>query len=531
MGIKSRYSNIYFWFSLSVLSNVLNIGLIILITKAITLVEYYGVFLFLCLFSFFLLLYFTTNYFSSEKVNEYFSGLAALLRIELQRSVTNMKYEEMFSGDSGSAKVLLTRDVGNVESALKDFLEIANSIFISFSLIIYMSLFYTEQVIVLIIGISIILPIIFVIINNSKVRHNETREAFKKVSEDIDDSINGFRELKQDVKKKKLFLDCVSNSNIYHLHRKQQFSWLYENKLSNIFNVSVYILIVVVMIDFEKGHNNDWVFIMLMFMVISPISIVIVKLPRIIEARMSYLNIKEFIDNHESDDNIDSNVESHIILDKGVDKLTFKDICYQYSDNRGFCFGPLSITLNKGTINFITGGNGEGKSTLINLMSLLLKPTSGVVALNDVEIKYDDFCLLQQNVSVVFQNPYIFDSFFYLDMNSVGNDFNNLIDIFGLKGKVYIKNGEVHGVNTLSFGERKRLSLICALLEDNDVYILDEWAADQDPYFRCVFYTEILPSLKNEGKILIVVSHDDDYFYLADYIYKIRQGKIISGDT
>jgi putative ATP-binding cassette transporter len=79
----------------------------------------------------------------------------------------------------------------------------------------------------------------------------------------------------------------------------------------------------------------------------------------------------------------------------------------------------------------------------------------------------------------------------------------------------------------LSSGQRKRLALIQVWLEDRPVIILDEWAAEQDPTFRRLFYTDILPDLKRQGKTLIVISHDDRYFDAADRIISLENGRIV----
>lgn len=70
------------------------------------------------------------------------------------------------------------------------------------------------------------------------------------------------------------------------------------------------------------------------------------------------------------------------------------------------------------------------------------------------------------------------------------------------------------------------MALLTAYLEDRPIYLFDEWAADQDPIFKKIFYTEFLPKLKDQGKTLLVISHDDHYFYLADKIIKLDYGKI-----
>ncbi|EQC00531.1 ATP-binding protein [Photorhabdus temperata] len=89
--------------------------------------------------------------------------------------------------------------------------------------------------------------------------------------------------------------------------------------------------------------------------------------------------------------------------------------------------------------------------------------------------------------------------------------------------KVKVVDGKFSTIN-ISTGQRKRLALVSAYLEDRPIYIFDEWAADQDPIFKRVFYTELLPELKARGKTVIVITHDDSYFGVADRVVKLDNG-------
>ncbi|MGH9938124.1 MAG: ABC transporter ATP-binding protein, partial [Blastocatellia bacterium] len=77
-----------------------------------------------------------------------------------------------------------------------------------------------------------------------------------------------------------------------------------------------------------------------------------------------------------------------------------------------------------------------------------------------------------------------------------------------------------------SQGQRKRLALLTAYLEDRPIYLFDEWAADQDPHFKEIFYLRLLPQLKARGKTVFVISHDDRYYHLADRIIKLDEGQL-----
>ncbi len=94
-----------------------------------------------------------------------------------------------------------------------------------------------------------------------------------------------------------------------------------------------------------------------------------------------------------------------------------------------------------------------------------------------------------------------------------------------LNHKVTIEDGKL-STTELSQGQRKRLALLTAYLENRPIYLFDEWASDQDPMFRDIFYKEILVNLRKRNKTVLVISHDDHYFHLADRIIKLDYGKV-----
>ena len=91
--------------------------------------------------------------------------------------------------------------------------------------------------------------------------------------------------------------------------------------------------------------------------------------------------------------------------------------------------------------------------------------------------------------------------------------------------KVSIRDGKF-STTQLSSGQRKRLALVTAYLEDRPCYLFDEWAADQDPEFKRIFYTTLLQDLRARGKAVIVITHDDAYFHCADRVIKLVDGNV-----
>jgi len=69
--------------------------------------------------------------------------------------------------------------------------------------------------------------------------------------------------------------------------------------------------------------------------------------------------------------------------------------------------------------------------------------------------------------------------------------------------------------------------LLTACLEDRAFYVFDEWAADQDPHFKEIFYETLLLELKAKGKTVVVLSHDEKYYHIADRIIKLDYGQLV----
>jgi ABC-type siderophore export system fused ATPase/permease subunit len=104
------------------------------------------------------------------------------------------------------------------------------------------------------------------------------------------------------------------------------------------------------------------------------------------------------------------------------------------------------------------------------------------------------------------------------------------LDALGLAHKVKVESGQFT-TTSLSAGQRKRMALVSSYLEDRPVCLFDEWAADQYPTFKRIFYRELLPELKSRGKTVIVISHDDAYFDCADRIVTLFEGTLTIVDT
>jgi putative ATP-binding cassette transporter len=214
-------------------------------------------------------------------------------------------------------------------------------------------------------------------------------------------------------------------------------------------------------------------------------------------------------------------------MPRRFDRIRLSEISYQYDDSpirSGFTLGPISLDIFRGEILFIAGGNGSGKSSLLKLIAGLYSPTTGTVELDGTPITETSVRTYRQLFSSVFQDFQVFKKF---DDPTQGRfaQARNYLTEFQLESVVTMDD---HGfrAGTLSRGQQKRLALIVSLLEDKPIYILDEWAADQDQTFRTYFYNVILSRLRSEGRTAIVVTHDDTWLHSADRLLWLCNGEL-----
>ncbi|MHC5859833.1 cyclic peptide export ABC transporter [Nostoc sp.] len=209
-------------------------------------------------------------------------------------------------------------------------------------------------------------------------------------------------------------------------------------------------------------------------------------------------------------------------------RLKFKSVTHTYytdQEDNSFIFGPIDLTLYPQELVFIVGGNGSGKSTLAKLITGLYIPKNGEICFDDELISEQNREWYRQHFSVVFSDFYLFEELLGLKNSDLDEQAKKYLKQLQLDHKVKVENGQL-STTALSQGQRKRLALLTAYLEDRPIYLFDEWAADQDPVFKEIFYTQLLPELRSRGKTVLVISHDDRYFHLADRIIKLDYGKI-----
>lgn len=196
-------------------------------------------------------------------------------------------------------------------------------------------------------------------------------------------------------------------------------------------------------------------------------------------------------------------------------------------DDSHFLLGPVNLRLHPGELVFIVGGNGSGKSTLAKIITGLYPPEAGEIRLDGKRITDKNRDHYRQLFSAVFADFYLFETLLGIERGNLDARAQEYLAELHLDGKVKVRDGRLSTIE-LSQGQRKRLALLTAYLEDRPFYVFDEWASDQDPQFKNIFYRRLVPELVARGKTVLIITHDDRYFDLADRIIKLDYGQVVA---
>jgi len=383
---------------------------------------------------------------------------------------------------------------------------------------------------VIIVLILVISGVYFLVINAMADQVAELRMYNESYYKYVNDLIQGFKELKMSYTRRKTIRE-------QHLYPNRDDAKKLDFKISLIFlsinfisQYGLYIVIAVILFLLpELGllDRKDVISYVVVLMFISgPINNLINMQNVYTRFIIANRRIKKFLKDFK---NLDPQAEE---LDEILEfeSLEFSNVSFSYEEEEekaltSFALGPIDLSIEKGEIIFVVGGNGSGKSTFINVLTGLYVASKGEIILNG-QTRGNTRASIQKLSSAIFTNNYLFHhnyDEYTLEDNPV---YTNLLKTMKMDKEV-TQNSEDAARRYFSKGQSKRMSMIFALLENKPILIMDEWAADQDPHFRKYFYEELLPMFKRAGKTIIAVTHDDAYFKHADRILKFDYGKIV----
>ncbi|WP_409523619.1 cyclic peptide export ABC transporter [Nitrincola sp. MINF-07-Sa-05] len=269
-------------------------------------------------------------------------------------------------------------------------------------------------------------------------------------------------------------------------------------------------------------------FVIILLFLLEPIEVIISHLDELVQAKVAFNKIDKLrLSEEESSDT--TRLLTWVESNNKV--LSLENVVYRYEKEdegqlKAFQLGPLSLQLKPGEVTLIIGGNGTGKSTLLKVICGLYPPQSGQLEIAGEPVCEQNLATYRDHFSLIMPDFCLFED--VLDANGQpcsDEQVAAMLTQLRLDKVVGCKDGKLDKLE-LSQGQRKRLALLLMYFEFRPIVLLDEWAADQDPTFKRIFYEEILPGLKAQGKTVVVVSHDEHYFDSADRVYKLDEGQL-----
>ncbi|WP_133717698.1 cyclic peptide export ABC transporter [Methylocaldum gracile] len=487
--------------------------------------EYWPVFVGLC-----------GSFIAARLVSEYvviFLGQNTIrdLRIRLCREILELPLAEFQKMGPGKALANLTEDVAAVSEAFTRIPSICVNIAVVFGGLGYLG-WLSRDILWIVLGAMAVGVLSFRTIQYWAYRWLVVaREHEDSVYRYIRNMTDGIKELKLNQPRRRAFLsDCVEAS-IINCRRNRLSAMLWYAVAINWGNGLFYAVIGTILFILPQWQEIPSEiargYCLIILYMAMPLQLLLEVIPILSKARVSAGKI------HALEKGLSGKNQDYGLLPRRdpetrtpILELSKVQHCYRGEDGRvEFVLGPIDLTLYPGEIVFIIGGNGSGKSTLAFLLVGLYRPESGEIQLDGEPINDGNLEYYRQHFSAIFFDFFLFENLLGFDNLESNSKIWEYLKHLDLAHKVTVKDGKFSTVN-LSQGQRKRLALLVAYLEDRPFYVFDEWAADQDPIFKRIFYREILGSLKSRGKTVIVITHDDAYFSLADRCLKLRDGKL-----
>ncbi len=427
-------------------------------------------------------------------------------------------------------QIRITRDTQMVSQAIVIIVTIGQSSAIVFFALIYLATLSWVASILMLVFLLVALAIFLQVEKKAtaelKVAYLEDSKTFEFVAE----FLSGFQEIKMSSKRAKGFIEDLVSSAKKSREAREESSITLGNTFSFlqiILYIAVGMLIFVVPVLTDSFSDVVLKVTTTSLFMVGSFQSLFTSLPMIIQAEASakqLLSLKNTLEKAHNQTNYKDSDDQYV----NAKLLTLHGVTYQHQsleERRHFDLGPITTTFEAGKVYFIRGQNGSGKTTLIRVLLGLYAPTKGFITVDDQLVNQPSSGEYRDLFAVVFSDFFLFKKLYGISKENLAES-QSLIEMFQLEDKVSILDNQFDTIQ-LSTGQRKRLGLLEALLEDKQFVILDEWAADQDPEFRKYFYQVLIPYIKGLGKTLIAISHDDRYFDVADEIITIDQGKLI----
>ncbi len=469
--------------------------------------------------------------FASKRLLYRFTALIDYdLKISFSQQILATQLRQLEEIGNPRLMALLTDDVWKIISALYSLPTLITSLAITLGCVIYMVWLSPLAVIILT---AVALPIVGVhqlIYKRAKLQTQELIQNRNKIFQKYEGLIEGIKELKVNAGRNLAFFN---NSLVRLMQSEFGLAFKANNlfALSNSINQGIYFLIILVLFAFSSVLDaNQGVLISFTLIVLYMRNSVIQILNAMPGWTAAFVTIKGIeqigFEIKATPPSLEIQPEEHSM--DTWSRLELNSLTHTYysqETNGHFTLGPINLTFTPGELIFLIGGNGSGKTTLIKLLTGLYQPEYGSISVDNQPVNENCMNSYRSLFSPIFSDFYLFNEILGMDDPLLDERAQYYLDKLQLSHKVTIHDGRLSTTN-LSQGQRQRLALLTALMEDRPICVFDEWAAGQDPNFKKIFYKEFLPEMRERGKLIIASSHDDAYFSTADRLIKLDYGKV-----
>jgi putative ATP-binding cassette transporter len=454
------------------------------------------------------------------------------LRMQLSRQILSSPLRRLEESGTHRLQATFNEDINTIYNAVIVIPDLCVSLAVVFSCFIYLGwlsipLFLAVMAFVVFGTASYLLPM-----KKGTRYFRAARDESDELHKHLRGLTEGIKELKLHQRRQHDFLSRKLEATIATLRRLNIAGFTIYIAAGNWGNLLFFVFIGLLLFVFHSFGNIELrtlaTYTIALLYMMAPLQAILNWLPNISRASIALNKVEALGLSLHGSSSAESSLPATVNGQRNWERLDLEGITHTYyreREDEQFVLGPIDVSFQSGELVFLVGGNGSGKTTLIKLLAGLYMPESGRIRLDGQTVSDFNRPDYRQLFSIVFSDFYLFEDLLGLEMSGLDALAEEYLKLLQLDHKVQVKEGTL-STTELSQGQRKRLALLAAYLEDRSFYVFDEWAADQDPRFKEIFYYQLLPSLKARGKTVLVISHDDRYYDIADRIIKLDYGKL-----
>ena len=342
--------------------------------------------------------------------------------------------------------------------------------------------------------------------------------------------LEGVKELKLHRPRREAFL-ADSLRGVVESEKRQGFSIQSQLTLSGSWGrLSMFVVLGIVLIALPKWNYIDrgssFGYVIAIFIAMRPLETLKHQLPVLLRARNALRRLDRLCLDCESAP------ETEAIRpwpSDGWRRIELAGVSYRYPGEGGYRLGPLDVAFRRGEVVFLGGDNGSGKTTLVKLITGLYVPESGQIRVDGRPLPALHCETYRQLFSAVFSDSHPFPASLGCDASRSDETIRHWLSELRLDKLVSVEQGRLCFEARLSRGQKARLGLVAALIEDRSFYVLDNWDSSQDPDIKRLVSKRLLPELKSRGKTVLLVSHDDRFRHAADRVMRLEAGTLRQG--